>query len=136
MTVEEEIFNKAPFLKHINGQLVDLHEGYCELMINISEIHLQQNGFVHAGIQATLADHACGMVAATIAPKGKTILSIEFKMNMLRPAVGEKLIAIAKIIKGGKTIVVTEAEVFVSKGDEKKMVSKMQATMIIVDNPS
>ena len=54
---------------------------------------------------------------------------------MLRPAVGDQLIAIAKIVKGGKTIVVTEAEVFTIKGNERKMVSKMQATMMVVDIP-
>jgi uncharacterized protein (TIGR00369 family) len=135
MTELEELIKKIPFLEHIKVEKVSIKEGYCEIWMPISYIHFQQNGFVHAGVQSTLADHACGVAAATIAPEGKTILSIEFKMNMLRPAVGDHLIAIAKIIKAGKTIVVTEAEVFTTKGNERKMVSKMQATMMVVDIP-
>ena len=84
-------------------------------------------------MQATIADHACGIAASTVMPEGKVPLSIEFKVNMLRPAVGEKLVAIGTVLKAGKIIVVTEGEVWTCSGEEKKLTAKMQATMAVVE---
>lgn len=129
----KEIFNKAPFLKHIGAELLEIENGICSIGLQIEDYHLQQNGFVHAGVQATLADHACGVAAATVMAEGKAPLSIEFKINMLRPAVGERLLAIGRVLKSGKTIVVTEGEVWAYVGEQKKLTAKMQATMAVVD---
>ena len=91
---------------------------------------------MHAGVQAALADHTAGAAAATLLREHKLVLSIEFKINLLRPARGESLSCHAKVIKPGVRISVVEAEVFCTSGNSMKMVSKMTATMAIVDPES
>ncbi|MBX7224467.1 MAG: PaaI family thioesterase [Chitinophagales bacterium] len=131
--MRQVIFEKAKFLQHIQAKLGEIKDGYCSIELPIQDFHLQQDGFVHAGVQATIADHACGIAASTVMPEGKIPLSIEFKVNMLRPAVGERLVAIGTVLKAGKTIVVTEGEVWAYQGEQKKLTAKMQATMAVVE---
>src|SRR4051812_34092315 len=77
----------------------------------------QQHGFVHAGVIATIADSACGYAALTVMPEGAAVLSIEFKINMLSPADGQRLLARGRVVKPGRNIVVCAADVIAHKGD-------------------
>ena len=94
--------------------------GNCDL--------LQQQGLVHAGVVTTIADVACGYTALSVMPEGYEVLSVEFKVNMLRPPLAEKMVATGHIIKAGRKLIITEAEVV----DEAtgKMIAKITATMI------
>lgn len=128
----ESIFRSAPFIEHIGYRLIDVGPGWCESALKLKDWHLQQDGFVHAGIMSTMADHTSGAASGTVLPDGKRPLTIEFRINLLRPGVGERLLCRADVIRAGRTTVVVEAEVRAVKAGEEKMVAKMLATMAVV----
>ena len=130
-----QLFKEAAFVRDVGIQLVEVTPGYCLTTLPLEDKHLQQNGFVHAGVQATLADHTAGAAGGSLVPADKTVLSVEFKINLLRPAIGEKLVCEARVLKQGRTLTVTEAEVFVHAGEEKKLVSKATVTLAVVTIP-
>ena len=128
----EAIFRNSAFVSGLGIRLMDLGSGWCESELTVGERHLQQDGFVHAGVQATIADHTAGGAAGTLARTGQMVLSVEFKINLLRPAVGEKLRCRARVLKPGKTIVVAESEVFASRDGTEKMTAKATVTLALV----
>jgi uncharacterized protein (TIGR00369 family) len=96
----------------------------------------QQHGFLHAGILATVLDSACGYAAFSLMPAGAAVLSIEFKINMLSPAAGERFVARARVVRAGRTIIVSHADGFSITPDGEKLVAVMTGTMMCVrDNP-
>ena len=106
--------------------------GIFESRLKIRSIHRQQDGFVHAGVIATMADHTAGYAAFTTVSDTYRILTIEFKINYFKPAVGELMICRSTVINNGKKIKVSESEVFsVSQGQEK-LISKAMVTLIAV----
>jgi uncharacterized protein (TIGR00369 family) len=94
--------------------------------------HLQQDGVVHAGVQATIADHTAGAAATTTLDRDQFILTAEFKINFLRMAVGKSLICHAQVLKSGKMITVVESNVYAVSGAKKTLVSKTTATMSVL----
>lgn len=90
----------------------------------------QQNGYLHAGVVTTIADSACGYAAHTLMPAGSEVLSVEFKLNLLRPAAGEEFVAEAKVVKAGRTLTVTTCDVYARAGGRTSLVATMLATMI------
>jgi uncharacterized protein (TIGR00369 family) len=92
----------------------------------------QQNGYVHAGIVTTIADSSCGYAALTLAPPGVDVLSVEFKVNLLSPAGGERLEARGRVLRAGRMITVCAGDVYSFAGDEEKHVATMLATIISV----
>lgn len=98
----------------------------------------QQHGFVHAGVVSAVADSACGYAALTLMPADAAVLSVEFKVNLLAPASGDRFRATAHVIRPGRTLTVCSAEVHALRddGSEGKLIAAMQATMIaLVDRP-
>jgi uncharacterized protein (TIGR00369 family) len=92
----------------------------------------QQNGFLHAGVVASIADSACGYAAYTLMAEGSDVLSIEFKLNLLRPAGGDRVIADARVVRAGRTVTVCSADIFSITGDESLQVAMMTGTMMRV----
>jgi uncharacterized protein (TIGR00369 family) len=93
----------------------------------------QQNGYVHAGAITTLADSACGYAAASLMPADRDVLTVEFKVNLLSPARGDRFRATAEVVRAGRTLTVCSAEVVAwADGSEGKPVALMQATMMAV----
>lgn len=92
----------------------------------------QQHGFLHAGILATILDSACGYAAFSLMPAGSAVLSIEFKINLLAPAAGERLIARGRVVRAGRTITVSTADGVMERDGEEKLVATMQGTMMCV----
>lgn len=107
-------------------------DGTVVLRLPVRDALTQQHGFMHAGAIATLADSACGYAALTKMPPDAAVLSIEFKVNMLAPAVGEALVARAEVIRAGRTVMVCRSDVYAVKGSEEKLVAAMQGTMMVV----
>jgi uncharacterized protein (TIGR00369 family) len=130
--VIQAIFSQAGFISELGIRLHDLGPGWCETDLVITPRHMQQNGFIHAGVQASMADHTAGAAAATLMPEAKIVLTVEFKINLLRPAVGERLRCRADVIKPGKTISFVEAAVYALQNGEAKLVSKLVTTMTFV----
>lgn len=125
------IFAQAPFVASLGAELVDCSPGWCHSQLTITPTHMQHGGFIHAGVQATLADHTCGAAATTVLQPNQFVLTAEFKLNLLRAATGEKLLCHAQVLKAGRSLVFTEAEVFVISGQTQTLVSKLSATMSV-----
>lgn len=123
------IFDQANYIRELGCELSRLEKGFCEIRLAVQPKHLQQNGFVHAGVQATLADHAAGCAAATVAEEGAVVLSAEFKINLLRPGAGEYMICRSKVLKPGKMITVCQSEVYGLKNGEEKLVAVALVTI-------
>jgi uncharacterized protein (TIGR00369 family) len=114
------------------GARLDLVEpGIVEISLPYRADLTQQNGYLHAGVITTIADSACGYAAYSLMPEGSAVLSVEFKVNLLRPAQGESFITRAGVIKAGRTLSVVRADVFgVDANGERKLVATMQGTMM------
>ena len=126
-------FDKQQAMKLLKAELGKILPGEVHIAILYQKALTQQNGYIHAGILTTLVDSACGYAAYTLMPPGKSVLSIEFKVNFLSPAVGEKFTGIGKVIKAGQHITVCSGEVFANQNGIEKLVAVMQATMMTVD---
>jgi len=128
-------FARQPIMKLIGARLSLVEPGVVEITLPYRADLLQQNGYLHAGIITTIADSACGYAAYTLMPAGSNVLSVEFKVNLLRPAQGETFVARADVIKPGRTLTVVRADVFALTHDDKVLVATMQGTMIRVGDP-
>jgi uncharacterized protein (TIGR00369 family) len=97
----------------------------------------QQHGFLHAGILATMLDSACGYAAFSLMPADAAVLSVEFKLNLLAPAAGERFVARARVIRPGRTLTVCEADAWaLSDGVEKRIATMLGTMMCVRDNPT
>ena len=122
------IFDKAAFIRHLGMELTSVGDGTCETRLSIKPEHLQQHGHVHAGVVTTLADHTCGGAARVAVAAGHDVLTIEFKINFLRPGNGPELRAKGKILRAGKNIAVAESEVF----DGETLIAKCVSTLAVI----
>ncbi|HZN39734.1 MAG TPA: PaaI family thioesterase [Planctomycetota bacterium] len=109
-----------------------LAPGEVDLEVPFQQALVQQHGFLHAGVLATMADSACGYAALTLMPADAGVLSIEFKINMMAPAKGERFTARAVVLRAGRNITVCEADVVAIGSGSEKVVARMLATMMTV----
>lgn len=107
------LFEAQGFMHFLGVEVVDIGPGRTELQVPYREELTQQGGFFHAGVTATLADNSGGGASFTLAPEGAGLLTVEFKINLLRPAAGEMMIARSRVIKPGKRFSVAQSDVFV-----------------------
>lgn len=132
-TKVEQIFASQNFMDHIGAKLVDVQTGYCEIHVPHNSNLTQQNGFFHAGVITTIADNTAGCASATLMKEHSMVLSVEFKVNLIRPGAGELLIAKGQVLKYGKTLTVCRSDVFIVKDGEEKLCAAAQLTMIEID---
>lgn len=111
----KESFSRQPFMDFINAELVEIKPGYCEIHLPYKNDLCQQHGYFHAGIIGTIADNCGGYAAFSLMPKGASVLTVEYKMNLVAPGDGDLLIGCAQVIKPGRTLTICKAEVFVVK---------------------
>lgn len=128
----ERIFNAVPFVANLGIRLVTVGPGICETELDVEPRHLQQDGFVHAGVQATMADHTAGGAAATLMEPGHMVLTVEFKINLLRAAQGQRLKCRSQVLKPGSRLMVVESEVLCENEGTSKLVSKTTASIAAV----
>ncbi|MEH6492334.1 PaaI family thioesterase [Halopseudomonas sp.] len=125
-------FKRANFIVDLGIEATACGAGWVEAEMPILPRHLQQGGFVHAGVQSTLADHTAGAAAATLLDEGFSLLTIEFKVNLLRPALCDTLQCRAEVLKPGKQVCVVESEVFAINNGEKRLFSKTMVTLAVL----
>jgi uncharacterized protein (TIGR00369 family) len=132
-----ESFQRQRLLSTLGARLLRVAEGEVDIELPWSDAIQQQHGFVHAGALATIADSACGYACLTRMPAGSAVLSVEFKINLLAPAVGTRFVARGRAVRVGRTIGVATAEVValaVGAGEgPESVVALMQATMMRVE---
>ena len=125
-------FNRQGVMKTLNTSILSIHPGKIELEFPYQLNLTQQHGFIHAGIVSTLLDTACGYTAFSLMPDNAAVLTIEFKINLLSPAKGDRFRAVGKVKKPGKNITVTQGELFSHTNEEEKLVATMVATIMSV----
>ncbi|OFV87840.1 MAG: phenylacetic acid degradation protein PaaI, partial [Acidobacteria bacterium RBG_16_68_9] len=118
------VLTSAPFIASLGIQLESVGRGECSTVLPLAHQHLQQDGFVHAGVQATMADHTAGAAAASLVAKGQLVLTVEFKINFLRSAKGPRLLCRSKVLKSGAQLTVVESEVLCGAPGKERLVSK------------
>jgi len=120
------------FTKYLGLVPVSLKPGDFVTRLKIEKRHLQQDGFAHAGLIATMADHTAGYASFSLVPESRRILTIEYKINYFQPAAGEYLECHGHVTKPGNNILFTEAEVFSVNGMNRKLVARAMHTMASV----
>jgi uncharacterized protein (TIGR00369 family) len=123
-------FAQQSVMNLIGAELVKVLPGEVEILIPFRDNLTQQHGFLHAGIITTIVDSACGYAALSLMPAGASVLTIEFKVNLLSPAKGERFLARGMVVKPGKAITVCSGDVFALGSEETKLVATMTATMM------
>jgi uncharacterized protein (TIGR00369 family) len=131
----ERSFARQTVMQLIGARLALVEAGVVEITLPYRADLAQQHGHLHAGIVTTIADSACGYAAYSLMPAGSEVLSVEFKVNLLRPARGEIFVARGEVIKAGRTLTVVRGDVFGAAGKgERELVATMQGTMICLVN--
>jgi uncharacterized protein (TIGR00369 family) len=136
-TFAEEIqqsFNQQTVMALIGAGLTRVEPGLVEITLPYRADLAQQHGYLHAGIVTTIADSACGYAAYSLMPPNSEVLSVEFKVNLLRPAKGEMFSALAEVVKSGKTLTVVRADVFGLDEDRRDLIATMLGTMICLSS--
>ena len=125
-------FQKQQLMTTIGAEMTKVAPGEVHMEMPFNDAWTQQHGYIHAAIITGLVDSACGFAAYTLMPADPEVLSVEFKVNLLSPAKGERFRAVGRVIKSGRTLTVCNGEVVaVEKGNEK-LIAIMQATMMTV----
>jgi uncharacterized protein (TIGR00369 family) len=129
-------FARQGIMRHIGARLGAIRPGYVEIELTYSDDVSQQHGFFHGGVVGTIADSAGGYAAFSLMAAGDGVLTVEYKVNLVAPADGDKLIARGQVIRPGRTLTVARAEVVVVKEGQETPCGYMQQTLMrIVGRP-
>jgi uncharacterized protein (TIGR00369 family) len=129
-------FARQGLMKHLGARLVSINPGHVEIHSQYRAELTQQHGYFHAGVSGAIADSACGYAAFTLMPKDATVLTVEYKMNLLAPADGEQLIARGKVVRSGKTLKICTADVYALKnGTEVHCATMLSTVMCLPGKP-
>jgi uncharacterized protein (TIGR00369 family) len=126
-------FGQQAFMFTLGAEMISVGRGSVEIRFPFSSELTQQNGFVHAGAVTSIMDSACGYAALSVATEQADVLSVEFKVNLLAPGIGESFVARASVKRAGKRLVVCTADAFAVKAGEEKLIATMLATIMNID---
>jgi uncharacterized protein (TIGR00369 family) len=126
-------FARQPFMELIGARITSVAPGFCEIAIDHRRDLTQQHGFVHGGVLAAIADSAAGYAAFSLMPADATVLTVEYKLNILRPGEGEAMIARGRVVKPGRTLFVVQADVFARRGAKEEQVLASLQTLMRLD---
>jgi uncharacterized protein (TIGR00369 family) len=125
-------FGRQRFMQTLGATLELVAPGEVRIALAHRAELTQQHGYLHAGVLASVVDSACGYAALSLMEPGVEVVSVEFKINMLSPGVGERFVAVGRVVRSGRTISVCSGEGIAFDGNESKVVVLMQATMMAV----
>jgi len=125
-----ESFARQGVMAFIGAELGQVAPGRCEIRVPFRPELSQQHGYFHAGIVGTVADSAGGYAGYSLMPVDASVLTVEFKMNLMAPADGELLIARGEVLRPGRTLVVARADVVVRKGAEERACATLLQTLM------
>jgi uncharacterized protein (TIGR00369 family) len=123
-------FAHQGLMKHLGAELSALHPGAAEIRVPYRPELTQQHDYFHAGVSGAIADSACGYAAYTLMPKDSSVLTVEYKMNLLAPAEGDELIARARVVRSGKTLKICAADVYGRKDGVETHCATMLSTVM------
>ena len=126
-------FAKQGLMRTLGATLDDVSPGHVEIALRPHAAISQQHGFIHAGAISAIADTAAGYAALSLMPAGRGVLTTEFKINLVAPAVGDRVIARGRVVKAGRTLTLAQSEVFAESGGEEKLIALLTATMMTIE---
>ena len=129
-------FSRQGIMAHIGATLTRIEAGWCEIELPFRDELSQQHGFFHAGVVSTIADSAGGYAAFSLFPADSSVLTVEFKINLLAPADGEKMRATGKVIKSGRTLTICELQAFAVKDGSETLCAHGMATVMCMQGRS
>ncbi|MGE5338744.1 MAG: PaaI family thioesterase [Gemmatimonadota bacterium] len=129
-------FNRQAAMGLIGAQLAMVEPGRVTIELPVRDDLGQQHGFVHGGIVGMIADSAGGYAAFTLMPADASVLTVEYKLNMLAPAQGERLIAVGSVLKPGRTLSIVRADVYALAGGKETLIAAMQQTLMVMHGMS
>ena len=132
----KESFDRQGLMTLLGAELVEARDGRAVIEVPYREDLTQQHGYFHGGVVTAIADVACGYASYTTMPPDSSVLTVEFKINLMNPAAGERLRAEAKVHKAGRTLVVVGATVTVLRGEKSVTCGEMLGTFIVLRDTS
>lgn len=125
-------FARQGAMRLVGAMLDAVAPGYCAISLVPRPDLAQQHGYVHAGIVSTIVDSAGGYAGYTLFPPDSSVLTVEFKLNLLAPADGERLVAEGFVVKAGRTLTITRGEVHAERAGRRTLVALMQQTLMVM----
>ena len=129
-----ESFDRQGFMRTLGAVLESVESGIVTITCGFDEGLTQQHGLFHGGVVASLVDVACGYAALTVMPADREVLTVEFKVQFLKPAKTNRVIAVGQVVQAGRTLTVCEGSVF--DVTRTRVLARMTATMMAVDASS
>ena len=126
-------FAKQGLMATLGASLGNVAPGFVEIVLIPGPAVSQQHGFVHAGAVSAIADSAAGYAGLSLMPPGRGVLTTEFKINLVAPAMGERIIARGEVVKSGRTLTLAQAKVFAQTGGQEKLVALLTATLMAIE---
>ena len=123
-------FERQGLMRSIGASITALTAGRCAVELPFSPLVSQQHGFFHGGIVGAIADTAGGYAGLSVMADGLDVVTMEYKVNFLRPAIGERLVAIGTVLRAGRAVTVTRVDVFVTRGGERVLCAAMQQSLM------
>jgi uncharacterized protein (TIGR00369 family) len=127
-----ESFARQGAMKLIGAAISEVAPGYCAIAVAPRPELSQQHGYVHAGIVSAIVDSAGGYAGFTLFPEDASVLTVEFKLNLVAPAKGERIVAEGFVVKPGRTLCITRGEVHALREGRRKLVAIMQQTLMVM----
>lgn len=125
-------FDRQAFMHFIGAEMAEVAPGTVEIRLPYRAELAQQHGFFHGGIVGTVADNACGYASFSLAAADASVLTVEYKLNLMAPAAGDLLIARGRVLRPGRTLVVAQADVFAVREGREKQVATALATLMLM----
>jgi uncharacterized protein (TIGR00369 family) len=129
-------FARQGLMRTIGAELASLGPGRCVVELPFSERVGQQQGFFHGGVIGAVADTAGGYAALSLLPVASEVVTLEYKVNFLRPAVGERLLAEGSVLRAGRSVTVTRIDVFVEACGRRSLCAALQQSIMRALSPS
>ena len=131
--IVRDSFARQGFMGTLGAELVSVEPGRSEIALPYSDAIAQQHGYFHGGAIGAIADTAGGYAAFSLMPDGMTVLTVEYKLNIVAPGKGERLIARGHVVRPGRTLTITRADVFAVTGAGEKLCAIMQQTLMCLE---
>lgn len=135
MSVEDQVrssFGQQGLMNTLGASLESISSGSVEIALVPRAEVSQQHGFVHAGAVCAIADSAAGYAALTLMPAEAGVLTAELKINLMAPAIGDRIVARGRVVKAGRALTVAQTEVFAETGGQSKLIALLTATLVTV----
>lgn len=128
-----ESFARQALMRTIGAELARVEPGRVEIALPYRSDLTQQHGYLHAGVTSAIADSAGGYAGYSLFPTGSSVLTVEFKINLVAPAAGERFVALGEVVKPGRTLTICKLEVSAIKGEQRTLIALGQQTLICLE---